>query len=357
LVALLVGLGVLAAWPRPGDVRADDPPGAYKAESPEPTPAETLILEYVNRCRLNPAEDAIRCLQASGVPANVDASMFKQEMLDASPVPPLVFDLALLKAARWHSSYQIANGQTHDEEPGKQGYTGHSLSERTHLAGFPDGRVGENIFRTAKNLWYCHAAFIIDWGPGPGGKENVKFDVLVSDLAVFRRGAKLLAAAKKIPESKKGPRFAALVDLYLSTRDTLVEEETLEEITSLVEEVHQVLDKDMAEVRQAVAGDVSDESSKQVQTIARKYAHTKAESWFNDAMTCQKMNATYLRLKSMREDNKPLPASMLDRVAKDQQKKLSKLTVPEWRKAGMALVLKTAAAGGSGTGESKSASP
>ena len=139
LVALLVR--TRAPWPSgpgPGDVRADDPPGAYKAESPEPTPAETLILEYVNRCRLNPAEDAIRCVQASqACPRNVDANMFKQEMLEAKPAPPLVFDLALLKAARWHSSYQIANGQTHDEEPGKQGYTGQVAFGEDQAGGFP----------------------------------------------------------------------------------------------------------------------------------------------------------------------------------------------------------------------------
>ena len=69
------------------------------------------------------------------------------------------------------------------------------------------------------------------------------------------------------------------------------------------------------------------------------------------------MNATYLRIKSMREDNKPLPPRCWTGWSKDQQKKLSKLTVPEWRKVGMALVLKTAAVSGSGTGESKSALP
>ena len=36
----------------------------------------------------------------------------------------------------------------------------------------------------------------------------MKFDVLVSDLAVFKQGGKLLAAFKKIPEEKKGPRFS-----------------------------------------------------------------------------------------------------------------------------------------------------
>ena len=98
--ALLLGLTTICAWHLPAVVRgADDPPGAYQAESPEPTAAETLILEYINRCRANPAEDALRCLETVGVPRSVDRNMFKEEMLAAKPAPPLVFDLALLKAA------------------------------------------------------------------------------------------------------------------------------------------------------------------------------------------------------------------------------------------------------------------
>jgi hypothetical protein len=124
-----------------------------------------------------------------------------------------------------------------------------------------------------------------------------------------------------------------------------------------VEQVCQTLDKDMAAVRQAVGDEASEDSAKEVQAVARKYAHTKAEPWFNDATTCAKMNATYRRVKELREGNKPMAASMLDRVVKDQEKKFSKLTVPEWRKLGMDLTLKTGAASGHGAAESKAGSP
>jgi uncharacterized protein YkwD len=460
LAILFLGLTGVYAWHAPAALRAaDDPPGAYKAESPEPTAAETLILEYVNRCRLNPAEDALRCAQTAGVPGNVDYNMFKQEMLDAKPAPPLVFDLALLKAARWHSYYQIINGQKHEEEAGKQGFTGATPGERTRLAGFSCGYVGENIFRTAKDLWYCHAAFVVDWGAGPGGmqserghrrnilnpgyraagigavlwpraedlavtedfgggdnrmlggvvfndrnrnraydigegvgdvpisigtaktkswnsgaysvelpktsarlcvelegakyacslpdgEDNVKFDINVSDLPVFKLGGKLLAVVKKLPD-KKGARFAALVNLYLATREALVEEGALAEITSLVEEVRVDLDKDMAAARNTIGDDAPEQSIRKVQAIARKYFHTKAEPWFAEAAACAKMNATYLRVKALRG------GGALDRAVNDQQKKFTKLTVPEWRKVGMDLVLKTAAVGGSGAAETK----
>ena len=150
LVALLLGLTGICLWHSPAVARGgDDPPGAYKAESPEPTPAETLILEYINRCRSNPAEDALRCVQTPGVPGTVDYNLFKQEMFEAKPAPPLVFDLSLIKAARWHSYYQIINGQEHVEEEGKQGYTGKTPLPRAKLAGFDGEAIGENIFRTA----------------------------------------------------------------------------------------------------------------------------------------------------------------------------------------------------------------
>jgi len=179
----------------------------------------------------------------------------------------------------------------------------------------------------------------------PDGKENVKFDVIVSDLSIFNPADKLLAAVKKIPEANKNVRFAALVDLYLATRDVLVEERALGEITSLVGQVREDLEKDMATARRAVSDDAPEQSTKEVQAVARKYSRTKAQPWFTDAMTCAAMNVTYLRLKALREGDKPIPATPLNRAIKDQQKKFAKLSVPEWRKAGVDLMRKTAAMG------------
>ena len=120
----------------------------------------------------------------------------------------------------------------------------------------------------------------------PDGKDNVKFDVIVSDLPVFKKAGKLLTAAKRAPETNKNVRFVALVDLYMATQGVLVEAAALDEITVLVEQVHKDLDKDMAAVREAVGSDTPEKSLKDVQAIARKYAHTKAESWFSDATAC-----------------------------------------------------------------------
>jgi hypothetical protein len=485
--ALLLGLAGICIWHSPGVARGgDDPPGAYKADSPDPTAAETLVLEYVNRCRANPAEDAVRCIENPGttfpymIPAYVDRKMFQREMSEFKPVPPLVFNLALLKAARWHSYYQVLHGMTHYEEAGKQGFTANDTQTRLHLAGFDlkqGEAAGENVFCSVQqgrseqlpSLWSSHLIFVVDWGaahmtgegalgaggmqperlhrhnildsryrlagvgviwpkaqdlavthefgsgsrrmlggvvfndrkrsrfydigegvgdvvistgtaktkswksgayavelpeseakitvelegekytcPLPDGNDNVKFDVIVSDLPVFKRGRKLLEAAKRVPEDNKNVRLAALVDLHLATQDVLIEEGALKEITSLVEQVRKDLDKDMATVRQAVGGRAAEQAAKDVQAVARKYSHTKAKAWFNNAVSCLKMSAAYLRLKAMHESDKPMPASMLDRAVKSQQKAFAKLTVPEWRKVGMDLIEKTAALGGNG---------
>ena len=185
----------------------------------------------------------------------------------------------------------------------------------------------------------------------PDGKDNVKFDVVVFDLPLFKRGGKLLAAVKKIPETNKAGRFAALVDLCLATHDGLVEEGAVEEITSLVEQVREDLDKDMAVVRQAASDNAPEQAPKEVQAVAKKYFRTKAQPWFADATTCVTMNATYLRMKAMREGDKRIPAKRLDGAVKDQQKKLAKLTVPEWRKVGTDLTQKTLALGASSAAE------
>jgi hypothetical protein len=152
---------------RAADVTAD-PPGAYRAPAPDPSPVETLMLEYINRCRANPAADGLRCAQDKAVPSTVDLAMFKQEMAEAKSAPPLVFDLRLLKAARWHCDYQIHNGQGHVETKGQRGFTGETPSDRVALAGLPGG-VAENAFVGPHDPWHCHLGYVVDWGAGGAG--------------------------------------------------------------------------------------------------------------------------------------------------------------------------------------------
>jgi hypothetical protein len=150
---------------------AADPPGVYQAPDPEPTAEETLILEFINRCRANPPADALRIAPLEKKGGSVDYGMFREEMAKFSPVQPLVFHLDILKAARWHSHYQILNGQTHVQEKGKPGFCGVEPMDRVKAAGAKLGNFGENCFSKAQSPWNSHEAFVIDWGEGPGGMQ------------------------------------------------------------------------------------------------------------------------------------------------------------------------------------------
>ena len=104
--------------------------------------------------------------------------MFQREMTEAKPVPPLVFNLALVKAARWHSYYQVLHGMTHYEDAGKQGFVARDTQTRLHLVGFDlkqGETAGENVFSTNQqahnqqpaNLWASHLLLVVHLGGGP----------------------------------------------------------------------------------------------------------------------------------------------------------------------------------------------
>ena len=148
---------------------ADDggAPSAYQPPSPEPTPWETLILEYINRCRANPAADAELCITSKRVPGSVEVDMFRREMYAEKPAPPMVFDLSLLKAARAHSYYQILNDQTHTETEGKPGFYRSNALRPSARSGLFGRQRGEHFSRRPGSLvfarWICRRL-----GRGPG---------------------------------------------------------------------------------------------------------------------------------------------------------------------------------------------
>lgn len=141
----------------------------FGAVSAEPTPEETLCLEYINRCRADPMADSLRIAPTGRKSKLFDTAMFGREMIAMDPAPPLVFDLLLIKSARLHSQYQIRNGQGHIEEPGKPGFTGKSPWDRMKAAGFAGFAFAENCYLTAKDPWDSHQGFVIDWGKGGTG--------------------------------------------------------------------------------------------------------------------------------------------------------------------------------------------
>ena len=157
----------------PAFALADD--AVYQAPNPEPTPAETLIVELLNRFRADPAAEAKLIVATFGKGDRVfgaEAKMFLDECTALKAMPPVVFNLQLLDAARKHSYYMIHNGLGHTEEAGKVGFTGVGPTERMKAAGYPVGAMGEDAFAGARNALDSHARFIVDDGPGgPGGMQ------------------------------------------------------------------------------------------------------------------------------------------------------------------------------------------
>jgi hypothetical protein len=129
--------------------------GPYEPPDREPTPEETLIVEYL--------------APPSRTGEGVDWKMFHDEMKQLKPMPPMVINLDLLDAARKHSYYMVHNGLGHDETPGKTGFYGASPADRIKLSGFKGGGWAENAFAGSRGAWDSHQGFIVDAGPGGTG--------------------------------------------------------------------------------------------------------------------------------------------------------------------------------------------
>jgi len=145
--------------------------GPYEPPDREPSPEETLILEYMNRFRANPVAEMEIIAPPTKSGGGVDWKMFRDEMRQLKPMPPLVFNLDLLDAARKHSYYMVYNGLGHDETPGKAGFYGAGPGDRIKLSGFKGGGWAENAFAGSPGPWGSHEGFIVDGGDGPGGMQ------------------------------------------------------------------------------------------------------------------------------------------------------------------------------------------
>jgi hypothetical protein len=148
---------------------AQDSKGPYEPPDREPTPEETLILELMNRFRANPSAEADLIAPAGKSGGGIDWKMFRDEMKALKPVPPVVFNLDLLDAARKHSYYMIHNGLTHDETPGKVGFYGASPADRIKQSGFKGAGWAENAFAGSAGALDSHDGFLVDAGPGGTG--------------------------------------------------------------------------------------------------------------------------------------------------------------------------------------------
>ena len=145
----------------------------------DPTDEEQLHLELINRARADANAEAQRLIELAITDPdvndqffrawNVDTNLMKAQFSTNPPVAPLSFNAKLINAARGHSQYMFDNAVQAHTEPTP------SLADpgaRAKTAGYQYLNLGENVFLNATSVQQGHAAFDVDWGPGPGGMQS-----------------------------------------------------------------------------------------------------------------------------------------------------------------------------------------
>jgi hypothetical protein len=133
----------------------------------DPTAEEQYMLELINRARANPPAEGLR-LQATADPDilsaysyfQVDLAKVVADFAGYLPRPPLAFNANLIAAARGQSQDMAVN-----DFQGHTGSNGSTLTTRIEAAGYTGwNALAENVYAYAKNIFYGHAAFNVDWG-------------------------------------------------------------------------------------------------------------------------------------------------------------------------------------------------
>lgn len=149
----------------------------------DPTADEVQMLEFINRARADAAAEAARLKATTdpdiltatsfyGVDFNVMTNQFAT--LDQT-TQPLSMNAQLLASARLHSLDMLNNvfqGHSSSANPPLPNQPGDSLVQRIQRQNYNYQTLSENVFSYAKNVWYAHAGFNIDWGNGPSGMQS-----------------------------------------------------------------------------------------------------------------------------------------------------------------------------------------
>jgi hypothetical protein len=154
-----------------------------------PTTEEQLYIEYINRARANPTAEGIR-LAATTDPDittayayfNVNLTTMKNELAAIARQAPLAPNACLTTAARGHTAWMLASATQSHDETNPYNTTGDRISN----AGYPYWNAGENIYASAKSVWYGHAGFEVDWGFGTGGMQVPRGHRDTIHNAIFR---------------------------------------------------------------------------------------------------------------------------------------------------------------------------
>ncbi len=134
----------------------------------DPTAEEQLMLEMINRARMDPKAEGTRLMdtpdqqvQQAYTYWQIDKAKTKSAFSTYPSRPPLAFHPKLIQAARLHTADMVANNFQ-----GHVGSNGSQLNQRYANQGYTSmGQYGENVAAYATSVWYGHCGFNVDWGP------------------------------------------------------------------------------------------------------------------------------------------------------------------------------------------------
>ncbi len=155
----------------------------------DPTASEQLMLELVNRMRMDPSGELARLTTSLGTPARsadsdiddalvffgVNGTMLAEQFSLLAAAPPLAWNESLIHVAEAHNQAMIAADVQSHEAPGEPPLASGGLRTRFNDQGYsPQSTIGENIFAFGESALHAHAGFAIDWGDegSPGGIQT-----------------------------------------------------------------------------------------------------------------------------------------------------------------------------------------
>jgi len=174
-----------------------------------PTDEEQYYLELINRARADPEAEGLRLaattdpnILAAITQFSVDMDMMKTEFAALDVRPPLAMNAKLTQAARDHTQFQFDNAlQTHT------GSGGSTLADRANAVNYNFSTLGESVFSFAHDVFFGHAGFQIDWGPGPGGMQTGRGHRM-NNHGIFREvGIGVILGSNTVGSSTVGPQL------------------------------------------------------------------------------------------------------------------------------------------------------
>jgi hypothetical protein len=120
----------------------------------------------------------------------------------------------------------------------------------------------------------------------PAGADNVKFDWVVPNRVVLARADKLLEAVEKASDGK---RPAAIVNLYVHTRELRLDDQRKSKVDALTKDVGAPLEERRGKVLEALKDAELPGLQKLIDEARKPYKGTDADVWFEDAETLAKL--------------------------------------------------------------------